>query len=152
MNMADVNVSTFNEYRFREIHEKEPQTRLNEVISDLKEGLDIEGAVLVNESDEIIASAFSKNTNYKSQLNEIIAMFEELNDPKSVTSQDAFFSQRILDYHGFKILAKKLKDKLTLLVILKKRGYLSLAMLEIENTTRKIHEILLGYRMQKTPN
>jgi predicted regulator of Ras-like GTPase activity (Roadblock/LC7/MglB family) len=150
--MVELNTGILKDYKHRGILEKVPQLRLKEVISELKDGVDIEGAVLVNESDEIIACAFSKSTNYESEMHEIMALFEELNDLTCDKSQDAFFAQRILDYNGFKILAKKLKDKLTLLVILKKRGYLSLAMLEIENSTRKIHEILMGYRLQKTPN
>ena len=150
--MTDIHASVLKNYPHHELIDNEPQLRLKKVISELKEGVDIEGAVLVNESDEIIAASFPKSSNYESELHEIMSIFEELNDLSESKSQDAFFAQRILDYNGFKILAKKLKDKLTLLVILKKRGYLSLAMLEIENSTRKIHEILLGYRVQKSPN
>jgi hypothetical protein len=52
------------------------------------------------------------------------------------------FAQRIFEYNGFKVLAKKLRDKLTLLVLLRKRGYVSLAMLDIENSIRRIDEIM----------
>jgi predicted regulator of Ras-like GTPase activity (Roadblock/LC7/MglB family) len=126
--------------------------KLREVISEMKEGGDIEGAVLINENNDIIVSAFSKGADLTLENHEIMSLIEALKDPELGKTQDVFFTQRIFDYKGLKILAKRIKDKLTLLVILKKPGYISLAMLDIENSTRKIHEILFGYRFQKTPN
>lgn len=150
--MTNVNTDFQEEYDHSESFEKEPHSRLREVISEIKEGGDIEGAILVNESDDIIVSAFSKGTNYESMEKEILTLLDALKDPSLGKSNDTFFTQRIFDYNGLKVLVKKIKNRLTLLVILKKRGYISLAMLDIENSTRKIHEIMLGYKVQKTPN
>ncbi len=126
--------------------------KLREVISDMKEGGDIEGAVLVNENNDIIVSAFSKGADFKMENHEIMSLIDALKDPNLGKSQDVFFTQRIFDYRGLKVLAKRIKDKLTLLVILKKPGYISLAMLDMENSTRRINEILFGYSFQRTPN
>jgi predicted regulator of Ras-like GTPase activity (Roadblock/LC7/MglB family) len=126
--------------------------KLREVISEMREGGDIEGAVLVNENNDIIVSAFSKSTDVTLENHEIMALIEAMEDPDLGKTQDVFFTQRIFDYKGLKVLAKKIKDRLTLLVILKKPGYISLAMLDIENSTRRIHEILFGYSFKRTPN
>ena len=119
-----------------------PTSRLKEVISDLKEGRDIEGALLVDEEDAIIASALPENTNYEAEIPEILALLEERHRFSSIENHKAMFAQRIFEYNGFKVLAKKLRDKLTLLVLLRKRGYVSLAMLDIENSIRRIDEVM----------
>ena len=116
--------------------------KLREVISEMREGGDIEGAVLVNEKNDIIVSAFSKNADLTLENHEILSLIEALEDPELGKSQDVFFTQRIFDYKGLKVLAKRIKDKLTLLVILKQPGYISLAMLDIENSIMRIDEIL----------
>ncbi len=132
------------------VQENRPTSRLKEVISDLKEGRDIEGALLVDEEDAIIASALPENTNYEAELPEILALLGERKC--SGGTHNMMFAQHVFDYNGFKILAQKLRDKLTLLVLLQKRGYVSLAMLDIENTIRRMEEILHGYGSQKSPN
>ena len=152
MKMTKIKTGFPDEFGHNGFNDNRSHSRLKEVISEIKEGTDIEGAILIDEREDIIVSAFSKGSNYESRMQEILALFDALKDPNKGESHDAFFTQRIFDYKGFKILAKKIKDRLTLLVILKKRGYISLAMLDIENSTRKIHEILLGYRVQKSPN
>jgi predicted regulator of Ras-like GTPase activity (Roadblock/LC7/MglB family) len=150
--MTDAKIGVQKENRDFESQNKEPDLGLKEVITKLKEGSDIEGAVLVDEKDDIIACALPDSTRYDSEIQEIMAQLEELGNPVISKTTEGFFTQRIFDYHGLKILAKKLKNKLTLLVILQKRGYVSLAMLDIENSTRKIHEILQGNWYQGSPN
>ena len=140
--MTEIITSIRNEPNHHMSNDKIPHSKLREVISEIKEGGDIEGAVLINENDDIIVSAFSKGSDYELKTAEIMALLDILKDPKLGTSKDAFFTQRIFDYNGFKVLVKKIRNRLTLLVFLKKRGYISLAMLDIENSTRKIHEIL----------
>ena len=150
--MTDVKNSIPKETGDFESRSKEPDSRLEEVIIKLKEGSDIEGAVLVDAKDDIIACALPQSADYDSEIPEIMAQLENLGNPFICKPYDGFLTQRIFDYRGLKILAKKLKNKLTLLVILQKRGYVSLAMLDIENSTRKIHEILQGYWYQGSPN
>lgn len=135
-----------------EFYEKESHTKLKKVISDIKEGDDIEGAILINERDDTIVSAFSNSISYEIKMTEIIALLDVLKDQSIGRTNDTFFTQRIFDYNGLKVLVKNIKDRFTLLVFLKKRCYVSLAMLDVENSTRRIHEIMLGYRIQKTSN
>jgi hypothetical protein len=135
-----------------EFYEKESLTRLSEVISNIKDGDDIEGAILINERDDTIVSAFSNSINHKIKMTEIIALLDALKDPMIGKTNDTFFTQRIFDYNGLKVLTKNIMERLTLLVFLKKRCYISLVMLDVENSTRRIHEIMLGYRVQKTSN
>ncbi len=125
--------------------EDRPMSRLRKVISDLREGSDIEGAVLVDGEEEIIASDLPKNTTYKDEIHEILELLEERDCPVPNEYNNVMFAQSILDYNGHKILAKKLRDKLTLLVMLQEHGYISLASLDVENSTRRINKILKGY-------
>lgn len=128
--------------RTSDFQENRPTSRLEEVISDLKEGRDIEGALLVDEEDAIIASALPENPKYEAEIPEILALLEERDRLSPIKNNKTMFAQRIFEYNGFKVLAKKLRDKLTLLVLLRKRGYVSLAMLDIENSIRRINEIM----------
>jgi predicted regulator of Ras-like GTPase activity (Roadblock/LC7/MglB family) len=124
------------------IEEEQPVSMLKAVVSDLKKGSDIEGAVLVDEEDAIIASALPENKNYEEEIPDILDLLEERGDFSPSEHHNAMFAQQVFDYNGFKVLAKKLRDELTLLVLLKKRGYVSLAMLDIENSIRRIDEIM----------
>lgn len=125
------------------IEDDQVELTLKKVVSDLRKGSDIEGAVIVDGREEIIACDLPEGTNYEAEIPEILAMLEE-DGYAPGEHQKGLFAQRIFDYNGYKVLAKKLKDKLTLLVLLKKRGYISLAMLDIENSIRRIYEILGG--------
>jgi predicted regulator of Ras-like GTPase activity (Roadblock/LC7/MglB family) len=118
-------------------------SRIKKVLSDLKEASDIEGVVLVEGKDSIIASDLPDSTNYKLEIPEILAMFKELGGYTLGKRCNSMFAHCIFDYNGCKILAKRLKN-FTLLVMLQKRGYIGLAMLEIENSIRRIDEILGG--------
>lgn len=133
------------------IEDDQAELGLKDVVSDLRQGSDIEGAVIVYGREEIIACDLPESTNYEAEIPEILALLKE--DGYSSSEHDkGMFSQHILDYNGYKVLAKKLKEKLTLLVLLKKRGYISLAMLDIENSIRRIYEILGGKGTQKPFN
>lgn len=117
-------------------------SRIKEVLSDLKKGSDIEGAMLIEGNDAIIACDLPARANYDKEIPEVLAMLEELCGQTTNELNEVMFAQQIFDFNGHKILAKKLKDKLTLLVMMQKRGYISLAMLDIENSIRRIDEIL----------
>jgi predicted regulator of Ras-like GTPase activity (Roadblock/LC7/MglB family) len=130
------------------IEDDQVELTLKKVVSDLRKGSDIEGAVIVDEKEAIIACDLPESTNYEAEIPEILAIFEEDGYAPS-EHQKGMFAQSIFDYNGYKVLAKKLKKKLTLLVLLKKRGYISLAMLDIENSIRRIYEILGGSGIQK---
>lgn len=126
------------------IEDEQTELRLKDVVSDLRKGSDIEGAVIVDGREEIIACDLPESTNCEAEIHEILTLLEEKHGYSPGEHEEGMFSQRIFDYNGYKVLAKKLKKKLTLLVLLKKRGYISLAMLDIENSIRRIYEILGG--------
>ena len=115
---------------------------LEDVVSNLKKISDIEGALLVDDRNSVLASDFPENMNYEAEIPEILALLKESDIFARDEYDNTMFAHHILEYNGYKILAKKLKDKLTLLVMLQKRGYVSLAMLDIENSIRRIHELL----------
>ena len=134
--------------RFSPSEKNFPISMLKKVLSDLKEASDIEGVVLIEGKDAIIACDLSNNIDYKVEIPEILTMFKHLSDYDLSKRNNSMFAHCIFDYNGCKVIAKRLKN-LTLLVMLQKRGYIGLAMLDIENSIRKIHEIL-GVTSSKT--
>lgn len=134
------------------IEDDQAELTLKKVVSDLRKGSDIEGAVIVDGREEIIACDLPESANYEAEIHEILAILEEEDGYVPSENQKGMFAQLIFDYNGYKVLAKKIKEKLTLLVLLKKRGYISLAMLDIENSIRRIYEILGGKGTQKSLN
>jgi predicted regulator of Ras-like GTPase activity (Roadblock/LC7/MglB family) len=130
--------------RVPEMQEHISISLLKKIISDLSNESDIEGACIVDQDDAIIASDLPDSSGYEADISQIMQLINE-GEGYSVNEQSkVLFSQRILDYNGCKILAKKIRDKLTLLVMIHKRGYISLAMLDIENSIRKIDETMRG--------
>jgi predicted regulator of Ras-like GTPase activity (Roadblock/LC7/MglB family) len=122
-----------------------PTTDLRKVISDLSELEDIESAVLVEGMDEIVAGNLPIVPNYKEDIPIILQMLDNTIESSKMELQNDIFAHSILDYNSLKILVKKIKGGFTLLVVIHNQGYLSLAMLDIENSIRKINGILHGY-------
>lgn len=60
------------------------------------------------------------------------------------------YGHTIKDHNGVKILIKELENDLTLFVILQKYGYISLAMIDIENSIRSIEEIFKNFRLSSS--
>lgn len=130
--------------RVSEMQENISISLFKKIISDLGNESDIEGACIVDQDDAIIASDLPDSSGYEADITEIMQLLNEGDGYSAYEQPKVLFSQRILDYNGCKILAKKIRDKLTLLVMIHKRGYISLAMLDIENSIRKIDEIMRG--------
>lgn len=123
-------------------------SRLVDVVINLKRGDDIKGAVLVEGDSDIIVLDTSWDPSYK---NEIPNIMKLLNHDTRFTldeEQKGIFSHHVFDYNGLMIMARRLMDRFTLLVVLKKHPYISLASLDLENSTRRITEILRGCQAQ----
>jgi hypothetical protein len=114
--------------RYSKTAEEDKTSRLKKVISDLKEGADIEGAALVDFEDSIIAYDLPNDENYKDEIHGILEFIELTFDSRQDLKNESIFTHKVFEYNGFKVLAKKIKDRLTLLVMLRKRGYVSLAL------------------------
>jgi hypothetical protein len=85
-------------------------------------------------------------------LPEILYRSKIWDNPELKVFHHVMFKQYIAEYNGHKILSKKIRNGITLLLLLGKKGYTSLAMLDIENSTRKIDEILWGGGIQELSN
>jgi predicted regulator of Ras-like GTPase activity (Roadblock/LC7/MglB family) len=115
---------------------------LKEVLLDLKYKNDIKGAALVEGEDTILACDFPENLNPKTELMEIMDLLNDLKKIAKCESSNDLFMQYILDYGDHLIMARDLMKNLTLLVMMQRQGYLSLATLDLENSSRKITELL----------
>ncbi len=117
---------------------------IENVISDLRKANDIEGAALVEGDSFLIAYDLPGKSNYITEIPEIMTQVNDMSNLSPAKQMNQLFSHCIFDYNGSKVLAKKLKGNLTLLVLLQKRGYIGLAMLDIENSIRRIDEIIMN--------
>jgi predicted regulator of Ras-like GTPase activity (Roadblock/LC7/MglB family) len=123
--------------------------QLKKVVSELRDGEDVEGAFLVGERHRVIACEL-KDNNSDYDIRKILNLINNTSSTSKLPMNDSIFTCTDFDYNGSRILGKKLDDKLTLFVMLKKRSYVSLAMLNFENTIRKIDNILDGFIPKST--
>jgi hypothetical protein len=114
-------------------------------MADLNETQDIEGVALIEGTDSILAYDFPHHDNNKVEIQKILELLKETSTTAPVTSNNTYFAHNMLNYNGLRVLTKKLNKNRTLLVMLRKQGYISLAMLDIENSIRMIDEIMKGY-------
>lgn len=124
---------------------------IKKVLSELKESKDIEGALLVEGTESVLASALPNRTEHEMDVTKILAQMRELQGHINDTNDHGMFSQHIFEYNGFTVLARTLNN-LTLLVMLQKSGYMGLAMLDIENSIRKIDQVLRRTGLKTAPS
>lgn len=114
---------------------------LKGILSNLRNISDVQGAILIDGKNSILAYDMQNGMNPLEYLHGITRILDEERRLTIKKKTKRLFIQHIFDYNGCKVLAKKIKE-LTLLVMLEKRGYISLAMLDIENSVREIENIL----------
>lgn len=122
--------------------EKLSTAHLKKVLSDLKEASDIEEAVLIGEKNRIIACAPTQKKNHEAEILKILAQLRDWSTFTPGKHNGGMFAHHVLDYNGSKIVAAKCGNDLILFVMLQKHGYISIAMLELENSVREIKRIL----------
>lgn len=115
---------------------------IKKVVSKLKEEGDIEGVLLVGDKNHILAHELPKDINFEAEIPKILALLEKWGGFGQMTPHNDMFAHCILDYNGSKILAKRLENNFTLLIMLQKQGYIGLAMLNLENSAMEIASIL----------
>ncbi len=114
---------------------------LHGVLSNLRKIDDIHGSMLVLGNNSIFASDMPDFMDPDDYFHGIMNVLNEkgMFDLNKVNRK--LFGHHIFDYNGYKVLAKKIRN-FTLLVMLKKMGYVGLAMLDIENSAREIDQIM----------
>jgi hypothetical protein len=115
---------------------------LRSIISDLTRNAEIEGAVLLDEEETVIISDLPNGESYIQNIQNLISGFEDWESSSSNGFYNLMFKQFSSEFNGYKIISKRIKNGMTLMVMMGKKGYTSLAMLDIENSTRKIEEII----------
>jgi predicted regulator of Ras-like GTPase activity (Roadblock/LC7/MglB family) len=116
--------------------EETPISLLHKVVSDLKNADDIKGAAIIYKNNHFLAHEMSDNMDLVPKIPYLLKNVDE------GSSNMTLYGHTIKKYDGLKIILKELENDLTLLVILQRDGYISLAMIDIENSIRCIEEIL----------
>ena len=124
--------------------ENKPASLLQKVVCDLKDGDDIKGAALIYKNRTLLAHDMPNDMNLEVDIPSILYSVENKN-PK-YNPNTILMGHNIIDHKGFKILVKNLDNDFTILVLMQKHGYISLAMLDIENSIRWIEEIIQRFQ------
>jgi len=124
------------------IEEDSTTSNLKDIFTDLKNEGDIEGAILVDSKYTMIAGDLPKSWDHEEEIPKMLELLEERSDFALSKNHNVMFAQHLFEFKGYKILAKKLRGKLTFLVLIQKQGYVSLAMLNIENSIRRINGMM----------
>jgi hypothetical protein len=130
-------------------HNNQQIVQLRKVVADLKEGEDVEGAVLMGERDFFIACEL-KSRIHNDDIRSELALINRISVTSNDDCDESIFTCQEHYCNGFKVLSKKVKEKMTLYVVLKKPSYMSLVMLDFENTIRMIDRILNGFIFENT--
>lgn len=112
------------------------------VIADLMCGSDVEGVVLVRDDSEVIAGNLPLTGGIMAGGPSIGTFLNEVMENFSMSMQNDIFSQPVAYSGDYQMLARRITGDLTLLAMVKSPGYMGLAMLDIENSVRKIGDIL----------
>jgi predicted regulator of Ras-like GTPase activity (Roadblock/LC7/MglB family) len=102
---------------------------------------DIKGAALVSKEGTILACDVPDNTVFTTNIPRIMDIMNLCEGSFGAESSNIMFNQTIFNYNESKVIAKKLRTGIALLVLMDRTGYVSLVMLEIENSTRMINQV-----------
>ncbi len=107
---------------------------LKEIMSKLVSISDVSGAAIVKADGSVISWHTDDGTEPTQYIDFISAAYQ-----KSIHSyKDGMFTESITDYNGHKILMGRIRADVMLLLVLDKRAYLGLAMLDMEGCLREI--------------
>jgi len=111
---------------------------LKEIMSKLVSITDVSGAAIVK-ADGSIISWYTDNGIEPTQYIDFISTAYQ----KNINSyKDGMLTESILDYNGHKILMSKISADIMLMLVLDKRAYLGLTMLDMEGCLREIDKTL----------
>ncbi len=99
---------------------------------------DVSGAAIVKADGSVISWLSDNGTEPTQYIDFISAAYQ-----KSIHSyKDGMFAESITDYNGHKILMGRIRADVVLLLVLDKRAYLGLAMLNMEGCLREMDQAL----------
>ena len=124
-------------------HEKNPE--LKRIVNELSSISDVCGAILLDRSGSVIAKHVEEHISAREYI-EFIVQYSALHQKggNDIDPMNGMFNQQVMDYNGHKLLIGWIAENAILLLLLNKKAYLGLTMLDMEGCLRDIDPLLFN--------
>lgn len=103
---------------------------------------DVNGAAILRTDGSVISLRSKDNGKPKQYTDLITDYILSVYQSNIYNYTEGMFVEQIIDYNGSKILTHKIRDDIMLLLVLEKRAYLGLTMLNVEGCLQDIDSAL----------
>ncbi|MEE9152437.1 MAG: hypothetical protein V3U20_11495, partial [Thermoplasmata archaeon] len=124
--------------------EKESKA-LNEITVELASISDVSGAGILKADGSVVAWHTNDGLKPSPYIDFMRDFLTRDHQKNAQNYKHGMFKQSILDYNGHKILLSRIRPDIMLLLLLDKRAYLGLTMLDMEGCIREIDKVLNGF-------
>ena len=115
---------------------------LEELMSRLVSISDVSGAGVIRADGSIVSWHAENGIKPKQYIDYILKVMSATNQENVYNSQHSMFTESIQDYNGHKILTSRIRTDVLLFMVLEKRAYLGLTMLDVECCLEEIDQAL----------
>lgn len=105
---------------------------IEELMSRLVSISDVSGAGVIRADGSIVSWHAEEGIKPEQYINYILKVMAMKNQENVYKSQHSMFTESVQDYNGHKILTSRIREDKLLLLVLDKRAYLGLTMLDVE--------------------
>lgn len=114
---------------------------LERIVNDLNSLTDVKGVAIIDRDGAIIAGITDNGLNLVTYA-QVVRRHIQKPSTRSMKYPKGIFLQSLVSYNGSIILFGRIIDNVLLMVLLEKKAYLGLAMLELENSAKKAFECM----------
>ena len=120
---------------------------IKEIMSDLRRVEDVGGTVLIRLDGSVMAMDLPSEIHMNVSMRGLLQNLALLRGKTQLNRSKSIFAPVVIQYNGFNVLTSSIDKDLLFVTIVKNKGYLGVAMLDIENTVREIRRIISGKEM-----
>jgi predicted regulator of Ras-like GTPase activity (Roadblock/LC7/MglB family) len=111
------------------------------IVSDLNALIDVKGVAIINKEGTVIAGKTNNGLDLNAYI-QVVLQHLEKTAKGALICPKTLFLQSIVNYNGSQILYGRIIDDILLVILLEKKAYLGLAMLDLENSAIKAFETI----------
>ncbi len=115
---------------------------LEGVISKIVSISDVSGAAIIRADGSVVSWRAKDGDESKQDIDSLLHSMSAAYKKKIHHYKDGMFTESIIDHNGHKILMSRIREDMMLMLVLDKRAYLGLTMLDMEGCIREIDKAL----------
>ncbi len=115
---------------------------MDEITGKLVSKSDVSGAAILRADGSVISWHTKDGTEPKQDIDFMLDFLVQDHQKNIHYWKSGMFTESILNYNGHKILSSRIREDMMLILVLDKRAYVGLAMLDMEGCLREIDEAL----------